>query len=83
MTVFRRTVCVVNSHFAAHQEKVASRNADFEYIYNQMSLGNKPGSVCFLIYSSPVFCSKHQTVAKIMSPCLTAIVTCMVGMYVY
>lgn len=42
MSVFRRTVCVVNSHFAAHMEKVASRNADFEYVYKQMAFGQRP-----------------------------------------
>lgn len=32
----------MNSHFAAHMEKVNSRNSDFEYCYNQMAFGPKP-----------------------------------------
>lgn len=45
LTAFRRTICLVNSHFAAHMEKVASRNADFEYVYNQMAFGLKLNTV--------------------------------------
>ncbi|KAI5066836.1 hypothetical protein GOP47_0017364 [Adiantum capillus-veneris] len=37
MMVFRRTVCVVNCHFAAHMDGVAKRNADFDHIYRKMS----------------------------------------------
>jgi hypothetical protein len=37
----------VNSHFAAHMEKVTSRNSDFEYCYNQMTFGPKPSLVAF------------------------------------
>uniref|UniRef100_A0A7I4BC76 Inositol polyphosphate-related phosphatase domain-containing protein n=1 Tax=Physcomitrium patens TaxID=3218 RepID=A0A7I4BC76_PHYPA len=42
LSAFRRTICLVNSHFAAHMEKVNSRNSDFEYCYNQMAFGPKP-----------------------------------------
>ncbi|CAM6046137.1 unnamed protein product [Sphagnum compactum] len=45
MMIFRRTICVLNSHFAAHQGKVASRNSDFDYVYNNMTFGHKPGAV--------------------------------------
>lgn len=38
---------MVNSHFAAHMEKVTSRNSDFEYCYNQMAFGPKPSNVSF------------------------------------
>lgn len=36
---------MLNSHFAAHQEKVASRNSDFDYVYNNMTFGYKPRAV--------------------------------------
>ncbi len=36
---------MLNSHFAAHQEKVSSRNSDFDYVYNNMTFGHKPGAV--------------------------------------
>jgi hypothetical protein len=45
MMIFRRTICVLNSHFAAHQGKVTSRNSDFDYVYNNMTFGYKPGAV--------------------------------------
>lgn len=43
MMVFRRTVCVVNCHFAAHMDAVAKRNADFEHIYHRMAFGRSLG----------------------------------------
>ncbi|KAG6557250.1 hypothetical protein Mapa_001177 [Marchantia paleacea] len=39
MMIFRRTICVLTSHLAAHMEHVSRRNSDFEHIYNQMSFG--------------------------------------------
>ncbi|XP_058217182.1 type II inositol polyphosphate 5-phosphatase 15 [Rhododendron vialii] len=36
MRVFRRTMCFVNCHFAAHLEAVKSRNADFDHVYRTM-----------------------------------------------
>lgn len=47
LSAFRRTICLVNSHFAAHMEKVSSRNSDFDYCYNQMTFGPKPSNVAF------------------------------------
>ncbi|KAG0573387.1 hypothetical protein KC19_VG174200 [Ceratodon purpureus] len=47
LSAFRRTICLVNSHFAAHMDKVTSRNSDFEYCYNQMTFGPKPSLVTF------------------------------------
>jgi hypothetical protein len=40
-------ICLVNSHFAAHIEKVTNRNSDSEYYYNQMTFGPKPSLVAF------------------------------------
>ncbi|KAJ3681203.1 hypothetical protein LUZ60_015692 [Juncus effusus] len=37
MRVYDRTVCFVNSHFAAHLEAVNKRNADFDLIYRNLS----------------------------------------------
>lgn len=37
MRVFCRTLCVINCHFAAHVDAVARRNADFEYVYRNMT----------------------------------------------
>lgn len=34
--MFRRTMCFVNCHFAAHLEAVKSRNADFDHVYRTM-----------------------------------------------
>lgn len=45
MMVFRRTVCVVNCHFAAHMDAVAKRNADFDHIYHRMAFGRSYGGV--------------------------------------
>lgn len=42
MRVFRRTLCVINCHFAAHTEALARRNADFEYVYQSMVFGRFP-----------------------------------------
>lgn len=39
MRVFRRTLCVINCHFAAHTDAVARRNADFEHVYQSMVFG--------------------------------------------
>jgi len=39
-TVFRRTVLVLNSHFAAHQEKVDERNADYSKITRNLRFGH-------------------------------------------
>ncbi|KAG0597124.1 hypothetical protein M758_UG313100 [Ceratodon purpureus] len=47
LSAFRRTICLVNSHFAAHMDKVTSRNSDFEYCYNQMTFGPKSSLVAF------------------------------------
>jgi len=47
LSAFRRIICLVNSHFAAHMEKVSSRNSDFDYCYNQMTFGPKPSTVAF------------------------------------
>lgn len=43
LAIFRRTICIVNSHLAAHQKKIVNRNADFEYIYNHMVFGPQMG----------------------------------------
>lgn len=45
MMVFRRTICVVNGHFAAHMEGVSKRNADFVHIYQRMAFGRIYGSL--------------------------------------
>ncbi|XP_057853266.2 type II inositol polyphosphate 5-phosphatase 15 isoform X1 [Cryptomeria japonica] len=45
MRVFRRTMCIVNSHFAAHMDAIARRNADFDYIYRSMTFGRFPSGV--------------------------------------
>ncbi|CAM6081680.1 unnamed protein product [Calypogeia fissa] len=37
LNIFRRTICVLTSHLAAHMEHISKRNADFEHIYNQMA----------------------------------------------
>nr|ADE77646.1 unknown [Picea sitchensis] len=37
MRVFRRILCVINCHFAAHADAVARRNADFEYVYRNLT----------------------------------------------
>ncbi|KAH9309596.1 hypothetical protein KI387_037507, partial [Taxus chinensis] len=45
MRVFRRTMCIINSHFAAHTDAVARRNADFDHIYRSMTFGRFPSGV--------------------------------------
>eukprot|EP01018_Ginkgo_biloba_P026068 Gb_09329 [translate_table: standard] len=45
MRVFRRTLCVVNCHFAAHVDAVARRNADFEHVYQNMTFGRSASGV--------------------------------------
>eukprot|EP00250_Pteridium_aquilinum_P020734 c24924_g1_i1 orf=742-3144(-) len=45
MMVFRRTICIVNCHFAAHMDGVAKRNADFDHIYHRMAFGRSIGGV--------------------------------------
>jgi hypothetical protein len=45
MMVFRRTICVVNGHFAAHMEGVSKRNADFVHIYQRMAFGRIYGGL--------------------------------------
>lgn len=45
MRVFRRTLCVINCHFAAHTEAVARRNADFEHVYQSMVFSRLPSGV--------------------------------------
>jgi len=52
MSIFRRTFCLVNSHLAAHQDKVAARNADFEYIYSQMVFGSRVGAAAIATASA-------------------------------
>ena len=37
MRIFRRILCVINCHFAAHVDAVARRNADFEYVYHNLT----------------------------------------------
>ncbi|KAJ4773111.1 Type I inositol polyphosphate 5-phosphatase 12 [Rhynchospora pubera] len=37
MRVYDRTMCFVNSHFAAHLDAVNKRNADFDFIYRGLS----------------------------------------------
>jgi hypothetical protein len=37
MRVYGRTMCFVNSHFAAHLDAVSKRNADFDFIYRGLS----------------------------------------------
>ncbi|MCO5564680.1 hypothetical protein L7F22_018347 [Adiantum nelumboides] len=44
MTVYRRTICIVNCHFAAHMDGVAKRNTDFEHIYHRMCFGRSFGA---------------------------------------
>ncbi|XP_057845710.2 type II inositol polyphosphate 5-phosphatase 15 isoform X1 [Cryptomeria japonica] len=39
MNVFRRTLCFINCHFAAHLDAVGRRNADFEHVYENMTFG--------------------------------------------
>ncbi|GBF99290.1 inositol polyphosphate phosphatase [Raphidocelis subcapitata] len=43
-SLMRRRVMVVASHFAAHQEKVASRNADYAKIVRTLRFHNTPAS---------------------------------------
>ncbi len=52
MSIFRRIFCLVNSHLAAHQDKVAARNADFEYIYSQMAFGSRVGAAAIATASA-------------------------------
>ncbi|XP_008678371.1 type I inositol polyphosphate 5-phosphatase 12 isoform X2 [Zea mays] len=42
--VFGRRICFVNNHFAAHQENVSRRNADFDRIYRTMTFTKPQGS---------------------------------------
>ncbi|ONM03130.1 Type II inositol polyphosphate 5-phosphatase 15 [Zea mays] len=42
--VFDRRICFVNNHFAAHQENVSRRNADFDHIYRTMTFNKPHGS---------------------------------------
>lgn len=43
--MFRRTVCFVNSHFAAHMDAVSKRNEDYEHIARRMVFGKYQGVV--------------------------------------
>jgi hypothetical protein len=43
LQIYRRTMCFLTCHLAAHMEHVSRRNADFDHIYNQLSFG-KPSS---------------------------------------
>ncbi|KAH7387262.1 hypothetical protein KP509_16G012900 [Ceratopteris richardii] len=43
MLLFRRTICIINCHFAAHMDGVAKRNADFDHIYHRMSFRRPSG----------------------------------------
>lgn len=45
VSVFRRMFCAVNSHFAAHAEALARRNADFEHVFSRMSFGAYAGDL--------------------------------------
>ncbi|CAD6264790.1 unnamed protein product [Miscanthus lutarioriparius] len=42
--VFDRRICFINNHFAAHQENVSRRNADFDHIYRTMTFNKPHGS---------------------------------------
>ncbi|PAN36285.1 hypothetical protein PAHAL_6G271200 [Panicum hallii] len=42
--VYDRRICFVSNHFAAHQENVSRRNADFDHIYRTMSFNKPHGS---------------------------------------
>ncbi|CAO2173478.1 unnamed protein product [Urochloa humidicola] len=44
MRVYDRRICFVSNHFAAHQENVSRRNADFDHIYRTMSFNKPHGS---------------------------------------
>ncbi|KAF8071307.1 IP5P13 [Scenedesmus sp. PABB004] len=43
-TIFRRRVVVVSSHFAAHQDKVEARNADYAKIVRHLHFHNVPSA---------------------------------------
>lgn len=43
-SLYRRTVCILNSHFAAHAENVARRNEDWLRIYHKMKFGKNISS---------------------------------------
>jgi hypothetical protein len=45
MRVYGRAMCFVNSHFAAHLEAVNKRNADFEFIYRNLSFSRPSAGV--------------------------------------
>lgn len=45
MRVYDRIMCFVNSHFAAHLEAVNKRNADFEFIYRNLSFSRPSAGV--------------------------------------
>ena len=47
--VFDRRICFVNNHFAAHQENVSRRNADFDHIYRTMTFNKPHGSTGMLL----------------------------------
>ncbi|KAG2580085.1 hypothetical protein PVAP13_6NG305700 [Panicum virgatum] len=42
--VYDRRICFVSNHFAAHQENVSRRNADFDHVYRTMSFNKPHGS---------------------------------------
>ncbi|KAL6900899.1 hypothetical protein ACP4OV_005575 [Aristida adscensionis] len=42
--VYDRRICFVSNHFAAHQENVSRRNADFDHIYRTMTFNKPHGS---------------------------------------
>ncbi|KAJ4805284.1 Endonuclease/exonuclease/phosphatase family protein [Rhynchospora pubera] len=45
MRVYDRVMCFVNSHFAAHLEAVNKRNADFDFIYRNLSFSRPSAGV--------------------------------------
>ncbi|GJV07094.1 type II inositol polyphosphate 5-phosphatase 15 isoform X2 [Tanacetum coccineum] len=45
MRIYGRIICFVNCHFAAHQEAVNRRNADFDHVYKTMAFSRSPNIV--------------------------------------
>lgn len=50
--VYDRRICFVSNHFAAHQENVSRRNADFDHVYRTMSFNKPHGSTGILLSNS-------------------------------
>lgn len=64
--VYDRRICFVGNHFAAHQENVSRRNADFDHIYRTMSFNKPHGSTGILVSNSQLkvhiyYITRHAT----------------------